>query len=193
MRDAGLLLAAMIDHRNAERFEPARDRLADAAEPDDAGLAAAQRGREAIIALRGPVAGPQIALRLGQFPHRAEQQAERGIGDLLVEHVRGIGDDDAVLARPFGIDMVVADPEARDHFELGEFRHRVGVDEVVKAAAGRHGAQTRGKLGDQPVTVRRFPQLVQRECLGNAIDDHRRQRTHHQYVGLFGGHRQISM
>ena len=66
-----------------------------------------------------PFAGAQIALGLRKFAHRAEQQAERGVGDLLVEHVRRVGDDDAVRARPFGVDVVVADAEARNLSSFG--------------------------------------------------------------------------
>ena len=102
----------MIDDRHVHAVEPARDRLADAAHPDQAHGAVAQRRLAERIAALAPLAGAQETLGLGELARRAQEEADRRIGDLLGEHVGRIGDHDAMLAGPGRIDMVVADPES---------------------------------------------------------------------------------
>ena len=66
-------LARMIDHWDAKRFEPPRDRGADATHADQADSAVAQRRpAQRIVALK-PFAGTQMALGLRQLAHRAQQ------------------------------------------------------------------------------------------------------------------------
>ena len=107
--DARRRPARVIDHRHLHGVEPARDRLADGAHADHADGAVAQRRLGERIGALDPFAGAQIALGLREFAHRAQDQPERGVGDLLVEHLRRVGDGDAVLGRPFDVDVVVAD------------------------------------------------------------------------------------
>ena len=84
------------------------------------------------ILLLEPFAGAQKTLGLGKFAHRAEQQPERGVGDLFGQHVGRIGDHD-VRAGPFDVHVVVADAEAENELEFG-----VGYDHIdVKSAAKR--------------------------------------------------------
>src|SRR5947199_152229 len=73
----------------------------------------AQGWRVLVIAVLRPVSGAQIALGLRKMANGGEREAERRIGDLFVENVGRVGDDDAVLAGPFGVDVVIADAEAR--------------------------------------------------------------------------------
>ena len=104
------------------------------------------------IGLLLPFAGTQVTLGLGEFPHRAQQQAECGVGDLLVEHVRGVGDDDAVRAGPFGVDVVVADAEARHDLELGQPLHEVRTDLFGGVGDGER-AHAIGHVGEERVAV----------------------------------------
>ena len=59
----------------------------------------------------------------------------------------------AVLARPFGVDVVVADAEAGDDFELGQPAHQGGVDrrrgplDAIARMRGPHSASHRSGSG----------------------------------------------
>ena len=96
-----------------------------------------RRRAQRILPLQ-PFAGAQKAFGLRKLAHGAQQQAERGVGDLLVEHVRRVGDDDAVLGRLLDVDVVVADAEARNELELRKPRHQVAHHLVGRA--GHRGA-----------------------------------------------------
>src|SRR5438552_3586586 len=107
----------MVDDRHLHRVEAARDRLADAPHSDQTdGAIAERRPGEGIVLLR-PLSRAQVALGLGEFAYRAQEEPERGIGDLLGEHIWRVGDGDAVPARPGGIDVIVADTERRNYFK----------------------------------------------------------------------------
>ena len=188
VRHPRLRMAAVIDDGNAERIEPARDRLADAAEPDHAHGAIAQRRPGQRVVPFGPLAGAQIALGLRQLADRAQQQAKRRVGDLLGEHVGRVGDHDAMGRSPFGIDMIVAHPEARDDLEFREAAEEIGAHRLVLAAAGDNRTQPRRQFCGQDLAVGRLPQLVQRERPGDALLDQRHHRPNHQDIELLGGH-----
>ena len=184
---AWLRVAAVIDHRHAEGLQPARDRLADAAHADHADGAIAQRRLgERILPLR-PFAGAQKALGLRKFAHRAEQEAERGVGHLLVQYFRRVGDDDAVRARPLGVDVIVADAEARDLLELGKALHEFRADALV----GISHHQRTDFIGDgfkERVLVGRVDQLVQRDLGLQSADNDRLLIADQQHVRLFASH-----
>jgi hypothetical protein len=48
------------------------------------------------------------------------KQADRGVGNLLRQHVGRVGHHHAGGARMLGIDMVVADTEAGDDLKIGQ-------------------------------------------------------------------------
>jgi hypothetical protein len=100
----------------------ARDRLADPAHADDADLAVAQRADAERVVLGLPETGTHITVGLDEFAQGADQKAHRHVGDLLGQHIRRVGDNDVALGRVFGIDMIVADAEARHELELGQLR-----------------------------------------------------------------------
>ena len=180
--------ARVIDHRHFHCLEPARDRLANAAHADDPDGAVAQRGRELVVAaVLFPFARAEITLGLGQLPHGCEQQPKRRIRHLLVEHVRRIGDDDAVPAGPFGVDVVVADAEARYDLELGKARHDRAIDRPVTGDR-RDGAHLRRDRSDEGLLVARRESAVQGETglLQGVLDD--RLRSEHHHVGFVAGH-----
>ena len=139
----------------------------------------------------GPVAGAQIFLGLRQFAHGAEREAQRGVGDLFVQHVRRVGDDDPVLAGPFGVDMVVADAEARHDLQLGKRRHDGAVDRTMTCDR-RDGADLRRDFGDECLPVRCCKCFVHREAARRQhfFDD--RLGAEHHHIGFFAGHRSLS-
>ncbi len=107
----GPLVPRVVGDRHAERFQPAGDRYANAPHAEQADAAVAQRRpAQRIVAFR-PFAGAQIPLGLRQLAHRAKEEAERGVGDLLGKHVGSMGDDDAAFAGRDGVDVVIAHPE----------------------------------------------------------------------------------
>ena len=82
--DVSLGVAAVVDDVEPECAHPGGDRLADAAEPQNAHGASPQRRAERESALRRPLPGAQISLGLRQPAHRHDHQTERGVGDLVV-------------------------------------------------------------------------------------------------------------
>ncbi len=86
-----------------------------------------------------PFAGAQIGVRLRELAHRREEEAHRRVGDLVGQHVRRVGDDDAPARGRLGVDMVVADAAGRENLELREAVEE-GVVETFVALARRHAA-----------------------------------------------------
>ena len=182
----------MVDDRHAERREPPRERLADASHADHADRAVAQRRLGERIVLLQPFAGAQIALGLRKLAHGAEQQPERRIGHLLGEHVGRVGGDDAVLARPLGVDMVVADAKTRHDLEAREARHQRPVDRDV-ARRHREAAHLVGNARQEGVAILGLVELVQMEVRREPVDDDRFRRPDQQYVGPLARHSVFSL
>ena len=182
----------MIDDRNTERFQPARNRLADAAHAHHADGAALQRCLGQWIVRAGPLAGAQVTFGLGEFAQCAQQQAQRGVGHLLVEHVRRVGDDDAVLARPFGVDVVVADAETRNLLELRKLLHEDGV-EPVRGIGNGDGANFVADRLDEGLRVLGVGEEMQCHLGLEALDHDRLFLSDQQHVRLFASHNSISL
>jgi hypothetical protein len=137
------------------------------------------------IVLGLPQAGAQIAVGLDEFAHGRDQQAHRDVGDFFRQHVGRVGDDDIVLARIGGIDMVVADAEAGDDFELGEMRQRlrIGRHHVI---GHRHAADLRDRFGRQALEVGAALRHMQDELIRKAVFQDRPDRPVDQEIDLFG-------
>ena len=114
-------------------------------------------------------AGSSLGLR--KLAHRAQQQAERGVGDLLVEHLGRVGDGDAVLDRIFDVDVVVADAEARNEFELRATAPSVAPIILLGRAGHRGAADARRDLGDDSLGIVTSADHVQVERALEPIDD----------------------
>ena len=175
----------MIADRHERGFEPTPDRLPDAAHADDPDLAVAQRTDAQGIVLRLPQAGAQIAVSLDELAHGRDQQAHRDVGDFFRQHVGRVGDDDIVLTRIGGIDMVVADAEARDDFKLGELRQclRIGRHHVI---GHRHAADLRYRFGRQALEVGAALRHMQDVLIRKAVFQDRPNRPVDQEIDLFG-------
>ena len=183
--DGRRLVARMVEDRHQRGLEPAADRLADAAHADDADLAVAQRADAQRIVLGLPQAGAHIAIGLDEFAQRRDQQSHRDVGDFLGQHVRRVGDDDVMLARIGEIDMVIADAEAGDDFELREMRQRLLV-RLHRVVGHGDAADLRRPLGRQPFEVGAGFRLVQDKLVREAVFEDRPDRPVDQKIDLFG-------
>ena len=67
-----------------------------------------------------------------------------------------MGDDDAMLAGPLGVDVIVADAEAGDDFQLWQPRHQVRVDRWAECHVATMRADVRRDPRQQPLRGRRF-------------------------------------
>ena len=98
-----------------------------------------------------------------------EQQRDGEVGDVVVEHVGGVGDADAALARRIGVDGVVSDPEIRHHGEIGKLRHLGRAEGVVPLVGHRRDrlADLRIEPGDLlgPVKDLRIERLPEQRDL----------------------------
>ena len=150
--------AVVVAHRHPEGLGAARDRLADPAEPEDAEPAAGDgQVRERVGTLGRPPPGAQVPLGLPQLAHGHQQQRERGVGDLVVQHPRGVGDDDAALGGGVHVHAVVPDAEVRDDLQVGqpveERRHRRAGARRWRGRARRGRARRAGRRGRRPPTA----------------------------------------
>jgi hypothetical protein len=130
------------------------DFLADAAETKDAEGLAGQFGEEAEIAM-GPLALAHELVGLRNTAGQRDHEADGEFGNRVVEHVGRVGDADIAGARRGGVDIVVADPEAGDDFEIGQRVHEIGLH--ARAGMGADAGTVRGQPG---VLVGLFVQLV---------------------------------
>ena len=96
--------ARAVEDLHPEALRPPRDRLADAAEADDAERRAGHLGAEVAVGLeRHPLALAHVALALGQPAGERQQQREGEVGGRVGEHVGRVADGDAARAsRPRG-------------------------------------------------------------------------------------------
>ena len=178
----------MVDHRHQRGIKPARDGLADPAHADDADLAVAQRADAERIVLGLPQPGADIAVGLDELAQGRDQKAHRDVGDLLGQDVGRVGDDDAVLGRIFGIDVVVADAEARHHLNLGQLRQRILV-RTHGVVGHRDAADPVADRGRQALEIAARLRLVHDEMIGKAVLEDRPHRPIDQKVDLFGRNR----
>ena len=184
--DAGLRIAAVIDHRHAEGLEPPRDRLADAAHADDADGAVAQRR----LASADSAASSHLPARRkrsacgnsrtvqSRSPSAVSATSSFSTSGVLVTTM-------PCCAGPFGVDVVVADAEARDDLELREARHQSRRHRVRRAGDGR-GAHVRRRPWRciASASRRRSGQDVQIERPAQAVDDQLLRHSDQQHVGL---------
>jgi hypothetical protein len=132
--------------------------------------------------------GAQILIGLREFADGVQQEAERSVGDFLVEHFRRVGDDDAVLARPLGVDVVVADAEARNLLELRKFLHEGGV-ELVRGIGDRDGSDLAADRADELVLVLGINEVMQVDLRLEPFDHHGLLAAEQHHIRLFARHR----
>ena len=109
---AALLTAA------AERFETARDRQANSAETENAGMPAAQGGgRQRVGAVLFPTAFAQPGLGPRQLPYSIDQEPERCVSYFFAQNVGRIGHYHIAGSAVVRIDEIIADAETRHDLE----------------------------------------------------------------------------
>lgn len=93
-----------------------------------------------------------------------------------------------MLGGVFGIDVVVADAEARHHLDLGQLRQRipVGAHGVI---GHRHAADLFADRRRQPLEIAPRLRLVHDEMIGKPVLEDRPDRPINQKVDLFGRNR----
>ena len=129
-----LFVAVVITDVHLEGCGAMGDFFADAAEAEDAQRLAAERGGERVSASGFPQAGAQVFVGLRKLAQGVQHQRHRAVGDAVVEHVGGVGDDDAALFGGIEVDLVHADAEVGDS-EFGQRIHQRGVD-LARAGVG---------------------------------------------------------
>jgi hypothetical protein len=175
-------LSAVIDDGAIETLKTFRDHFPDPAHAYDADCAIAQRVRERIGPF-APLARAQIFFGLGQFAQRIQQERNGGIGDFVVQDVRGVRDHDPVLARPPRIDRIVADAEIGDDFELRHLLHDRGRH--GKLTSGRDGPDARRYLREEGAAVFRVCEAVDGKKLVHPFLDNGNHLSREQEIGAF--------
>ncbi len=126
--------------------------------------------RERIGAFGHPTALAQPPLRAREFAHRIDQQPDRRVRDLLAQHVRRVGDDDAVPAAVADVDVLVADAETGDDLQMRQRGDEVRVDR----GHGGHPAHRPRQRGHHQRRVGTFDAL-QAEIAADPLDRMRMQ------------------
>jgi hypothetical protein len=117
----------MCNHVHADPGRALGDRAPDRAEADDSEDLAGDAAHRACARAR-PVAGPHRAVVEMHAPRQAEQQREHVLGDLLGAEARRVRDDDATAGGLLDLDVVQADPVARDDSQLRRRVEQRGAD-----------------------------------------------------------------
>ncbi len=84
----------------------------------------------------------QPGFRFWKLPQRVQQQRNRRIGHLVVQHIGRIRDHNALRGGMPDVDTVIADAEIGDDFNIGEGIHPGGIE----AAGNRYAAYKRRRL-----------------------------------------------
>ena len=121
-----------------------------------------------------------MPLGLRQLSHRHEHEAERGVGDLVVEHAWRVGGDDSEPRRRLGVDVVVADAETGDDLEAGKSLHVSFVGPDVTGERDRPDA--RHPFGEPEVGVGLEPKAMQRQPGADQFSDQPHAFDGHQNI-----------
>jgi hypothetical protein len=162
------------------------DGLADAPHADDA------QARTAHLALQRhrtlePFASTHEAVGRRQLARHAQHQAERRIGDLVVQHIGRMRDHHAAPPGRGHVDAVVAHAHHRDQLQRRQLRHQLVADTGL--ALGGDGADA-GRRRGQRGGVGLVQAVVQREQALQLLRIHRREPGGGQHLRA-GGRRGI--
>lgn len=137
IRDIRLFVAAVIDHIAVEGLELFRDFPADPSHSQYADRLFLDGTGQWRAALAFPFAGAHPVVVVDQTPADGEHQHDRRIGHIVVQHIRRMGHYNAVLRRARRIDRVIADAEARNHFQVRERCHEFRFHAVMAVRGDR--------------------------------------------------------
>jgi hypothetical protein len=185
MRHIGLPMPPVIGDGHPEPVEPPRHRLADMAEPDDANpLPSQRRGKREGVVAPAPIAQETVGLR--DTADRRQQQTDRQVGDLVVEHARCVGHHHVALGRSGGIDVIVADAEAGDDLQRRQPLEQRSLN-WAERRAHRHTADRRADARQERFPVILLPQPMQPKSRVQRRDHWRRHARGHQQIGRVHG------
>ena len=131
-----------------------------------------------------PLAVAHEAVGLRNAPRDGEQQADREVGHVVVQHLRRVGDRHAALVRRCDVDAVVADAEHRDHFERRQAGHQLARHLGLAVRDDRADARGGGREGIGVVEVR---PVVHRVLAMQRIQQEGHQGRDDQHLGPLGG------
>ena len=118
-----------------------------------------------------PIAVANKLISLRNASRNREHQAQRQIGDVVVEHPRRVADFDATLHGANDIHAVIAHTANRNELQGGKQRHQFFVDDCV--ATSHHGAyslQSAG-VGDVVAVMHDIGLLQIRHQVGGQVGD----------------------
>jgi hypothetical protein len=92
-----------------------------------------------------------------------------------------------VRAGPFGVDVIVADAEARHLLELGELLQEIFVD-LVGGIGDRNRTDFAAGFLDEGVLVLEFEPVMEIHLALEALHHHGLPGTDHQHIRLFASH-----
>ena len=160
-----------------ERLQPPRHLDADPPEPDDARAHASELASER-QAVGAPATGAHEAVAFGHPAARRKRQADRKVGNVVVEHWRD-RDDDAALARRGDVAGFKPNTVQRAYFELRHQLH-VGARQSGHAVASRT-TNARAELLQGGERIRIGIDVMQRETLRQPLDDLRQLGADQRY------------
>ena len=148
----------VIDHLHAQQLGTAREGPADATQAENPQRLVPSAAGERHGAFADPSAIAHPAVTGGDLTQQRQHQHEAHVGDLVGEHVGGVGDRHAALPAGGVVDRVGADAEAADDLE-----RRAALDQRAGGAtlAGRDDRpHLRSHLGDELVRIGRLVEVM---------------------------------
>ncbi len=138
-------MAIVIPDGATESGQPGRDGRADTAQAEDSDSDPADVPRVREGALGGPTARPHVPVGGTEPAQRHQDQAQRGIGDGVGQHVWGVAHADAEAASRLQIDGIHPGAVVDDHLEIGQRGHGVGIQ--ARGTGSQRDANAGAMLG----------------------------------------------
>src|SRR5690606_25678057 len=158
VRDTLRRATAVISDRKPECFDPSGDAAADPPHSIDADGAIAQ-GQPTMRVLRCfPLTIADESCRLRDFAHNADKQPQSEIGDLLIQDIRSVGDDDIPAPCIGSIHRIVSNAVAGDDLQVGKGVDELPVDGGVTGHATNRSPHLWSQVGFK-VTIRDLDEI----------------------------------
>lgn len=120
--------AVVIGDGAVESEQPGRDRRTDAAQAQDADLQAGDIPGIGKRAVACPSTGAHVAIGGTETAQCHQDQAHRGVGDRVRQHVGSVAHADAAALRRAQIDQIHPGPVVDDGLQVGQCRDGGGID-----------------------------------------------------------------
>ena len=143
----------MVDNGCIPRRKLIGNGLANAAKPQDSNGLFVHRAGQRGVALGLPIAGADISIIAQKLSVAGQQEQKRRGCNLLVQHIRRMGDKD-IAPHCFGdINRIVTDTVPTDDFEIAECAHQLWIHPIMAVC---------DDMGDRGWIE--IVQLMNREC-----------------------------